>query len=69
MNCIINGFSQFFSCYSCSAETDLNFPTFATSNTSASNLTQMGYLKTNPYNFGIMTDPLLHPMGYPTGTF
>jgi hypothetical protein len=29
----------------------------------------MGYLKTNPYNFGIMTDPLLHPMGYPTGTF
>ncbi|CAO1398118.1 unnamed protein product [Diamesa serratosioi] len=55
----------------CPPDSDLNFSPFTNTSSTGNNLSPLGYLKANPYNFGIMTvDPLHHhhhAMGYQTG--
>ena len=63
-------FITFSSLFRCSPDTDMNFPAFTNSNpiNGPSNLSQMGYLKASPYNFGIMSvDPIHHAMSYHPG--
>lgn len=55
-------------CPRCPSDADLGFPSFTSGcSTTGPGLSGMSYLKTSPYNLGIMTVDSLHQMGYPPG--
>lgn len=57
--------------FRCTADTDLGFSPFGATASPVhhhhTGLTGMPYLKSNPYNLGLMAVDSLHSMGYPGG--